>query len=175
MRVEHKGPLPPSYVATVTDFFANNPPPNGTVALRWIAVAADNPEPSDTSQHQGRVEFQRWRWSPYLKTADDFPSHPRGYRQNPQHPVLRGQNHCRHCLCAPCVIQLPPDFLRGSASPHPANDEKRHRLYRLFWRLLNDMGLWRDDEYLQRKEARTSIYDKREIIPRCVITVCALW
>lgn len=41
----------------------------------------------------------------------------------------------------------------------------------MFWRLLNDLGLWIDDEYLARKEARTVIYDKREIIPRCVIRV----
>ena len=28
-----------------------------------------------------------------------------------------------------------------------------------------------DDEYLARKERRTAMYDKREIIPTCVITV----
>ncbi len=37
---------------------------------------------------------------------------------------------CRiaHCLCGPCVIALPPDFLTGACGPHPANDEKRNRL-----------------------------------------------
>ena len=69
------------------------------------------------------------------------------------------------------MIALPPDFLRGSSGPHPANDEKRHRLYRLFWRLLKDLGLWRDDEYIQRKELRTTRDDKRDIIPKCVIMV----
>lgn len=28
-----------------------------------------------------------------------------------------------------------------------------------------------DDEYLERKARRTAIYDKREIMPKCVITV----
>ena len=42
-----------------------------------------------------------------------FPSHPRGYRENPRYPVLRGPDHCHHCLCTPCVIQLPPDFSVG--------------------------------------------------------------
>ena len=37
-----------------------------------------------------------------------------------------------------------------------------------------NVGVWRDDEYLQKKKARTSIHDKREMIPRCVITVSAL-
>ena len=98
-------------------------------------------------------------------------SHPRGYNHSPAYPVFRGFNQCPHCFCEPCVISLPPDFLRGSCSPHPANDEKRHRLYRMFWRLLKDLGLWADEEYLARKEARTVRDDKREIMPRCVITV----
>ncbi len=71
-------------------------------------------------------------------------------------------NHC------PCVTQLRPDFLRGSCGPHPANDEKRHRLYK---RLLSDLRVWVDDEYLERKERRTAIQDRREIIPKCVITL----
>ena len=33
------------------------------------------------------------------------------------------------------MIEQPPDFLVGSCGPHPANDNKRHRLYRMFWRL----------------------------------------
>ena len=103
-----------------------------------------------------------------------FPSHPRGYRENPQYPVLRGPDHCHYCLCAPCVIQLLPDFLRGSASPHPANDDKRYRLYHFFWKLLSDVGLWHDEEYLRRKEGRTVIHDKRDIIPKCVVTVSTL-
>ncbi len=31
--------------------------------------------------------------------------------------------------------------------------------------------MWVDDEYLERKERRTAIQDRREIIPKCVITV----
>jgi hypothetical protein len=102
---------------------------------------------------------------------DTFPSQPNGYRQSRDYPVIRGQNFCRYCLCSPCVIDLPPDFLGRYCSPHPANDEKRYRLYRLFWGLLNSLGVWRDDEYLQKKESRTSIDDRRETIPKCIITV----
>ena len=143
MTVECKGAqLPPHFVTKVTNIFLANQPPNYTVVLRWSTVPAD-PEPSDVSEHLGRgyVSSQNLALMLKLETVDHYPSHPRSYRQNPQFPVLRGINHCRYCLCAPCVIQLPPDFLHGSASPHPANDEKRHRLYRLFWKLLSDVGL----------------------------------
>ena len=95
--------------------------------------------------------------------------HPRSYHGADRVPTLRGD--CPHCLCAPCVIALPPDFLRGCCGPHPANDEKRYRLYRLFWRLLKDLGVWRDEEYMKRKEERTARDDRREIIPLCIIEV----
>jgi len=85
--------------------------------------------------------------------------------------VLRGPNHCSHCLCAPCVVDMPPDFLKGSCDAHPANAEKRHRLYRMFWRLLNDLCVWQDPEYLRRKERRTVRDDRRDILPPCIIQV----
>lgn len=105
---------------------------------------------------------------------ETFCQHPRGYRENARVPVLRGENHCPHCLCSPCVIQLPPDFLRGSCGPHPANDEKRHCLYKMYWKVLKDLGVWGDEEYLKKKEARTSRDDRREIIPKCIITVSGI-
>ena len=86
-------------------------------------------------------------------------------------PLLRGNNHCPDCLCNPCVIANPPDFLRGSCSPHPANDGKRYRLYRFFWSLLRDLGIWSDKEYLQRKQERTVRDDHRDIMPKCIIKV----
>ena len=98
-------------------------------------------------------------------------AHPRGYKRSPRCPVLRGVNHCQYCFCAPCVIDLPPKFLKGSCDPHPANDEKRHRLYSLFWRMFSNLGMWRDEEYLQKKEGRTVRDDRRDIHPRCVIQV----
>ena len=85
-------------------------------------LLTDDPEPSEPSQYQSR------RNAPYAQLLlslvhclGNFPSHPRSCRQHPHHPVLRGENHCPYCLCAPCVIALPPDFIRGSSSPQPAN------------------------------------------------------
>ena len=69
---------------------------------------------------------------------------------------------------------MPPEYLRGSAGPHDANDEKRYVLYRKFWRTLKTLGLWQAEEYLMRKELRTVRDDKRDIIPNCVIRVCVM-
>ena len=97
--------------------------------------------------------------------------HLRGYRKSPRYPMLRGENHCPHCLCAPCVIDVPPDFPKGSCDAHPANAEKRHRLYRMFWGLVTELCLFKDPEYLCRKERKTVRDDRREILPTCVIQV----
>ena len=72
-------------------------------------------------------------------------------------------------LCHSAISRLPQ---WGSVSPHAANDEKRYRLYCFFWKLLSDVGLWQNEEYLRRKEGRTVIHDKREII---VVTVSTLY
>ena len=34
-----------------------------------------------------------------------------------------------------------------------------------FWRVLNELGVWRHEEYLARKVLRTSVSDVREIMP----------
>ncbi|XP_064397775.1 uncharacterized protein LOC135344493 [Halichondria panicea] len=144
--------VPSDWVDRLNDFLRNNQPSgNRTVQLTLNATLALDTH-SDDSEPQ-----------------EEYPHHVRGYQHNPATPVLRGIDHCIHCLCSPCVIQLPPDFLRGSCGPHPANDEKRHQLYRKFWRLLNTLRVWVDDEYLARKETKTVIHDKREIIPKCVV------
>ena len=100
-----------------------------------------------------------------------YPNHPRGYRENPKCPVLHGKDHCPHCLCAPCVIAHPPEFLRGACGVHPANEGKRDRLYSMYWKVLSDLELWSDDEYLARKKKKKGKDTIRDIIPECIITV----
>ena len=85
--------------------------------------------------------------------------------------VLRALGHCPDCLYTPCINTFPPDFLKGACDAHPANAEKHHGLYRKFWGLLNDLGVWRDPEYLRRKERRTVRDDRRDVLPACVLKV----
>ena len=55
------------------------------------------------------------------------------------------------------------------------NASKRFRLYRLFWGLLKDVGVWRAEEYLRRKERRMRRGDRREIIPYCIKEVMSMY
>ena len=99
---------------------------------------------------------------------------PRGYTSEAPRPQLTdddGLGGCPHCLCNPCVVSLPSDFLVGRGPPHLRNVEKRYTLYRKLWRMFTDMRLWGHPVYLSRKQAITSILDQREILPKCVVKV----
>ena len=37
--------------------------------------------------------------------------------------------------------------------------------------MLNELGVWRHEEYLRRKELRTHVDDVREVMPDCVLNV----
>ena len=86
-------------------------------------------------------------------------------------PTLGGDDKCPHCLCTPCVVSTSPSFLEGRAAPDDRNAHKRFPLYRKFWRVMNELGVWRHEEYLARKVLRTSVSDVREIMPTCVLNV----
>ena len=81
-------------------------------------------------------------------------------------PALEGEGHCSHCLFSPCIVSSPTSFVTGQSGPHPRNNQHRFRLYR---RLLRELGLWRSPEYLHRKREVTHEADPREIIPLCVV------
>ena len=97
---------------------------------------------------------------------------PYGYNSSP-YPLVGGLEPCPHCFCSPCVVNNPPTFLVGSCPADIRNASKRYLLYRKFWRLLKDIGLWRHEPYLTQKAMRTSRADAREIIPTCVTKVNA--
>jgi len=46
-------------------------------------------------------------------------------------------------------------------------------LYNIFWQCLNslDLDVWKNEDYLKRKEARNVREDKKDIIPDCILTV----
>ncbi len=101
----------------------------------------------------------------HIKLVENFSGHPRGYRQRSQFSVawITANIACAHRVSLSC-IQTSCEGLVALIL------QKRHRLYRMFWRLLSDLRVWVDDEYLERKEHRTVIQDRREITPKCVIT-----
>ena len=136
--------------------------------MKWVERGKSRPA---TTRALPSTSFLHHTLPSSSSAAATPPAGPKGYRNSSNAPLLLGPSHCPQCLCSPCVIEQPPDFLAGSAGPHPANDYKRHRLYKMFWRLLKDLGVWKTEEYLMRKEGRTRRADRREIMPGCIIKV----
>ena len=100
-----------------------------------------------------------------------FAAGPNGYDGDNSAPELDGSNYCPHCHLSPCVTQRPPSWLRGSAAEGLCNIPKRYKLYNKFWTLLGQLGVWSHPEYLLYKGTKTSVNDKRDIMPDCVLRV----
>jgi hypothetical protein len=47
-------------------------------------------------------------------------------------------NVCVHCFCDPCVTGNPQAWLGNGQNPHPRNSGIRKRIYKKFWKLMND-------------------------------------
>lgn len=81
-------------------------------------------------------------------------------------------NKCPFCRLRPCIIDRPPPpWLRGNRPPHLGNVAKRYPLYKKFWTLLGQLGVWDDPHYRALKITKTSIDDRRDVMPTCVVRV----
>ena len=95
---------------------------------------------------------------------------PSGYDKDDP-PEIDGPDACPHCHLAPCITAKPPNWLRGSAEANLSNITKRFRLYRRFWTLLGQLGLWNHPQYIEYKQTKTSVLDCRDVMPDCVLRV----
>ena len=102
---------------------------------------------------------------------------PSGYEGgNP--PVLNGTEDeppCPYCHLGPCIISRAPSWLVGSSAPGLGNLAKRCTLYRKFWRVLRQLGVWSHPLYLNEKMLHTTSADVWEVMPKCVTTVSLIW
>ena len=96
-----------------------------------------------------------------------------GY-ENKEPPKIEDPNCCPYCRLSPCVIIQAPSWLRGSAEAHLSNNCKRYKLYRKFWTLLGQLGVWNNPVYLQYKQTKTSLNDPRDIMPNCKLRVSCI-
>lgn len=88
-------------------------------------------------------------------------------------------NVCVHCFCDPCVTGNPQAWLGNGQNPHPRNSGIRKRIYKKFWKLMNDRNAFSCPHYIQKKSrmlARDEVDEyvvtvAREIMPDCVLSV----
>ncbi len=54
---------------------------------------------------------------------------------------------------------------------HTINMVKRFKLYRKYWKLVGDLGVWHHPLYLAYKATKTTVHNKRDVISECVLRV----
>ena len=77
-------------------------------------------------------------------------------------PVLDGTTvHplCPQCHLGPCITVRPPIRQLGSSAPSLGNLAKHYTLYRTFWRVLRQLGVWSHPEYLLLKATKKNPID----------------
>ncbi len=86
-------------------------------------------------------------------------------------PIHWGANYCLSCLCSPCILVKPPDFLRGSRDPHPVPMQRRGTCsIHKFWgasTLLVYGGL--GNIWGGKRQGKWGIDDRRGVMPDCII------
>jgi hypothetical protein len=95
-------------------------------------------------------------------------------------------DQCPACFCKPCCTHNDnrqlwwPDV---NVPPNRINRSLRLRVYKYFWAMLLNRGVWKQQRYLDRKtramdlDPRLKNYEwhKREIMPDCVIKTVRAW
>lgn len=101
-------------------------------------------------------------------------------------PEPRGEK-CPHCLCDPCIAHEANRqswWLAGQHPPRTGNSSGRKQLYKRFWSMLTERGLWMSETYTIRKnealrrdpQQNTYVwYHRREIMPNCVLQLVRGW
>jgi hypothetical protein len=69
---------------------------------------------------------------------------------------------------------------QGSKSNSYTNHLIRRKKYKMFWKMIDDRGLWRDDRYQRKKQElfqrcddpvnKFVIWTSRQVMPDCVLT-----
>ena len=165
--VEARSPVPSTFLTQLEDFVKTNQPDGYDVQVNCEAQGPPPKKPCSGLLTAVAISMT----VVHVRFTIGV---PRGYTVDNPFPHLvpdKTDNGCPHCLCEPCVVSLPPDFLRGSGCPHLRNTEKQFTLYRKFRGLLQDLKVWQHPVYLERKVSRLLLSDNREIMPKCIVQV----
>jgi hypothetical protein len=102
---------------------------------------------------------------------------------------VEGENRCDQCLSYPCVTDERFRQLwweTDNYEPHNRNSGLRKVAYKKFWTMLLHRDLWRNAEYLERKDAALAQdanrnnyiwagQHKRDLMPNCVVDLVRSW
>ena len=92
--------------------------------------------------------------------------------EQPNPEAIDGE--CEHCFQNPCVASKEYHWLGNGQGPSVENSALRRVKYASFWKVMTNLGAWKDSRYLAVKTARANggewaVQHKREVMPRCIL------
>jgi hypothetical protein len=109
-----------------------------------------------------------------------------GQQDNPNNPSFDNtsnddEDFCYQCFSSPCVTRVTQGWFGKPQRPREGNNLVRKSKYKLFWKMLDNRGVWRDPRYQTRKMGLLHInngddehvvwttWTTREVMPVCVL------
>ena len=98
-----------------------------------------------------------------------------GPEPEPEQPHREPHNgECLFCFLRPCVASRNYDWIGNGQYPSIDNSAIRRVKYASFWKVMTNLGAWKDPRYIAAKVARANggewaICHKREVMPMCVL------
>ncbi|CAC5400046.1 unnamed protein product [Mytilus coruscus] len=98
-----------------------------------------------------------------------------GGDRDPNHGDNNGNEKCPFCLVAPCVAvsNESAPWIGEGQPPSAENSGVRKEIYKRFWKIMDNLGVWYTEDYLDRKKniggGEWIVYHRREIMPDCVL------
>lgn len=100
-------------------------------------------------------------------------------------PKDENAEECPFCYCQPCITHEDVRqqwWQQQPAPPHHDNTGCRKKVYKRFWTMIYNRGVWHDPRYLDKKadalglqRNRQHWVHRRDIIPLCVLKLVRYW
>ena len=123
-----------------------------------------------------KVTCELGQSSASMSTAPSNVPEPINVDPGPQPPFpdqAEQNNGCPYCFQTVCVTALPNDFLGQGQAACDANHGLRRNIYNHYWKMIRNLGGWRNPRYLDHKQhvggGEWVVEHRREIMPLCVL------
>ncbi|CAC5388302.1 unnamed protein product [Mytilus coruscus] len=140
-----------------------------------IAEVKDVPLKRKRKYETARCSFQQLCVSTTIEGEMQQEISASGGGVNEPQGTVGNQGKCPFCLVGPCVIisNSSAPWIGPGQLPSPENSGIRKEIYKRFWKIVDNLGVWYTEEYLDRKKniggGEWVVYHRREIMPKCVL------
>lgn len=91
-----------------------------------------------------------------------------------ENPIIQNDTECHYCFRDPCVTNMHFSWLGTGQEPCYENSCIRKTKYSNYWKVMTNLGAWKDPRYLRVKLDRANggewaVQHRREVMPVCIL------